>query len=267
MDIFAYSFMQRAILAGVIVAFICPMVGMFMVIRRQSLLGDGLGHIAFAGVTGASLLKIYPPLGAALLTVGASIGIEYIRRRQNQYTDMILALFFYAGLALAVIFSTLSKIPGTGLMNFLFGSILTVTVHDIVNIAVVAVITLCVLYRLFPQLVITAFDEEIARVAGVNTNRMNMVFAVLTALVIVVGMTIVGILLVSALMIVPVATAHLWKKGFKHTLILSVLYAEGAVILGLLFAFYLNIASGGTIVMTAILFYAFTFALTLHKRH
>lgn len=267
MDILSYSFMQRAIIAGIIVALMCPMVGMFMVIRRQSLLGDGLGHIAFAGVTGASLLQLYPPLGAAVLTVGASVGIEFIRRRQNQYTDMILALFFYAGLAMAIIFSTLSKIPGTGLMNFLFGSILTVTVYDIANIVIIAIVTLIILYRLFPQLVITAFDEEIAKVAGVNTNRMNMVFAVLTALVIVVGMTIVGILLISALMIVPVATAHLWKKGFKQTMAISVLYAEGAVILGLTLAFYLNIASGGTIVMTAILFYAITFISTLKQRY
>ena len=101
MDIFTYEFMQRAFMAGLIVALMCPLIGTFIVIKRQSLLSEGLGHVAFAGVTGASLLSIYPPLGAAILTVLTAIGIELVRRRQNQYTDMILALFFYTGLALA----------------------------------------------------------------------------------------------------------------------------------------------------------------------
>ncbi len=262
MDILSYAFMQRAFVAGLIAAIVCPLVGMFMVVRRQSLLGDGLGHIAFAGVTGASLLSLYPPFGAALLTVGASIGIELVRRRQSHYTDMILALFFYSGLAMAIIFSTVSRIPSTGLMSYLFGSILTVTDVNIWSMAVVALVTVAILWVLFPKLLITSFDEDIARVAGINTNAMNMVFAVLTALVVVVGMTIVGILLISALMIVPVATAHLWKRGFMRTLGLSVLYSVVAVVGGLYIAFYGDIPPGGTIVMTAIGLYGVTFALT-----
>jgi len=108
-EIFSYEFMQRAFIAGLIVALMCPLIGTFIVIKRQSLLSEGLGHVAFAGVTGASLLSVYPPLGAAALTVLTAIGIELVRRRQNQYTDMILALFFYTGLALAVIFATMTK--------------------------------------------------------------------------------------------------------------------------------------------------------------
>ena len=132
MDILSYTFMQRAFLAGLIVALMCPLIGMFIVIKRQSMLGDGLGHIAFAGVTGASLLKVYPPLGAVVLTVLSAMGIELVRRYQKQYADMIMALFFYAGLALAIVFSTLVKMPSTGLLNFLFGSILTVTMMTVI---------------------------------------------------------------------------------------------------------------------------------------
>lgn len=259
MDILTYSFMQRAFIAGLIAAIICPMVGMFMVIRRQSLLGDGLGHIAFAGVTGASLLNIYPPLGAAGLTVIASIGIEFIRRHKNQYTDMIMALFFYTGLALAVIFSTLTKIPTTGLMNFLFGSILTVTWQDITNIAVVATVSIGILLYYLPKLLLTSFDEEIAKVSGININFMNMLFAILIAIVVVIGMTIVGILLISALMIIPVATAHLWDKGFRKTMLISIMYSILSVLGGLFMAFYGGYASGGTIVLTAITLYMMTF--------
>lgn len=262
LDLFQFEFMQRALIAGLIVAFVCPMVGMFIVIRRQSLLGDGLGHIAFAGVTGASLLGMYPPLGAAILTVGAAVGIEYLRRKHLQYTDMSLALFFYTGLALAVIFCTMAKIPGTALMSFLFGSILTVTFYDIINIGVVACVVSIMTVLLLPKLLLASFDEEVAKVAGINTNRINMIFAVITALVVVIGMSIVGILLISALMIIPVAAAHLWKCSFRCTMGISIVYSFFAVAAGLLAAASFDLAPGGTIVLSAIIVYIFTFAGT-----
>ncbi|MBE6079351.1 MAG: metal ABC transporter permease [Veillonella sp.] len=265
MDIFTYEFMQRAFMAGLIVALMCPLIGTFIVIKRQSLLSEGLGHVAFAGVTGASLLSIYPPFGAALLTVLTAIGIELVRRRQNQYTDMILALFFYTGLALAVIFATMTKMPSTGLLNFLFGSILTVTDTDIMTIAGVAVIVALTVYFMYSKLLFTAFDEQIAVTAGIAVGRINMLFAILTALVVVMGMTIVGILLIGALMIVPVAAAHLWRRGFGQTLIISEIYSLASVSLGLLGAFEYDLAPGGTIVLVAILGYALTFAVTVAR--
>ena len=265
MDIFTYEFMQRAFMAGLIVALMCPLIGTFIVIKRQSLLSEGLGHVAFAGVTGASLLSIYPPLGAAILTVLTAIGIELVRRRQNQYTDMILALFFYTGLALAVIFATMTKMPSTGLLNFLFGSILTVTDTDIMSIAGVAVVVALTVYFMYSKLLFTAFDEQIAVTAGIAVGRINMLFAILTALVVVMGMTIVGILLIGALMIVPVAAAHLWRRGFGQTLIISEIYSLASVSLGLLGAFEYDLAPGGTIVLVAILGYALTFAVTVAR--
>lgn len=265
MDIFTYEFMQRAFMAGLIVALMCPLIGTFIVIKRQSLLSEGLGHVAFAGVTGASLLSIYPPLGAAILTVLTAIGIELVRRRQNQYTDMILALFFYTGLALAVIFATMTKMPSTGLLNFLFGSILTVTDTDIMTIAGVAVVVALTVYFMYSKLLFTAFDEQIAVTAGIAVGRINMLFAILTALVVVMGMTIVGILLIGALMIVPVAAAHLWRRGFGQTLIISDIYSLASVSLGLLGAFEYDLAPGGTIVLVAILGYALTFAVTVAR--
>ena len=265
MDIFTYEFMQRAFMAGLIVALMCPLIGTFIVIKRQSLLSEGLGHVAFAGVTGASLLSIYPPLGAAILTVLTAIGIELVRCRQNQYTDMILALFFYTGLALAVIFATMTKMPSTGLLNFLFGSILTVTDTDIMTIAGVAVVVALTVYFMYSKLLFTAFDEQIAVTAGIAVGRINMLFAILTALVVVMGMTIVGILLIGALMIVPVAAAHLWRRGFGQTLIISEIYSLASVSLGLLGAFEYDLAPGGTIVLVAILGYALTFAVTVAR--
>lgn len=255
MEFLQYDFMQRAFLAGIITAIVCPVIGSFVVVRRQSLIGDGLGHIAFAGVTGGYMLGIYPVLGAFILTMIGAVGIELVRRRHAEFADMGLAIFFYSGISMAIIFSTITRMPSSGLLSFLFGSIITVSVADISIIAACGALVLIVVYILFDKLMLIALDEDIANVAGINTSMINMVFSILTAAVVVVGMTVVGVLLVSALMIVPVATAHLLRLGFKATMGWAVLFSVLAVVVGLTSSFYLDIAPGGTIVMTAVLVY------------
>lgn len=252
MEFLQYEFFQRALLAGLIAALVCPIIGIFVVVRRQSLIGDGLGHLAFAGVTGGYLVGLYPAVGALVLTVTGAIGIELMRRRNNQYSDMGLAIFFYAGIALAIIFSTMTKMPSSGLLSFLFGSIITVTMADVIVIAISGVAVAIVVYFLFDKLMLIAIDEDVASVAGINISLINMIFSIVTAVVVVVGMTIVGILLVSALMIVPVAGAYLLKLSFKGTLMVAIIISILSVFIGLITSFYLDIAPGGTIVMTAI---------------
>ena len=261
MEFFQYDFMQRALLAGLIIAMICPVIGAFVVVRRQSMIGDGLGHIAFAGVTGGYMLGIYPALGAVVLTVLGAMGIETLRRRHSQYADMGLAIFFYAGIALAIIFSTMTRMPSAGLLSFLFGSIITVAWSDILLISGCGAVVLGMVYYNYDKLALISLDEDIAKVAGINTQFINMLFSILTALVVVAGMTVVGVLLISALMIIPVATAHLFKQGFKATIGYSVLFSVFAVLAGLMTSFYLDIAPGGTIVMTAVVFYIVAAAL------
>jgi zinc transport system permease protein len=255
MEFFQYDFIQRALLAGLITGIVCPLIGSFVVVRRQSLIGDGLGHIAFAGVTGGYMVGLYPVVGALILTVAGAVGIELVRRRHTEFADMGLAIFFYAGAAMAIIFSTMTRMPSTGLLSFLFGSIITVSVTDVITIAGAGALVLAVVYFLFDKLMLMSLDEDIANVAGINTGTINMLFSILTALVVVVGMTIVGILLVSALMIVPVATAHLLRVGFRATMCWAVVFSILSVLIGLTSSFYLDIAPGGTIVMTAILLY------------
>ena len=252
MEIFQYDFMQRALAAGLITAVICPLIGIFIVMRRQALIGDGLGHIAFAGVTGGYLLGSYPLVVAAIVTAGAACGIEWLRRRHAQYSEIGMAIFFYAGMALAIIFSTMFRMPPSGIMSFLFGSIITVTTTDLAIIGVCALVLIVAVIYLFEKLTLMCLDEDIAIIAGINTTAINMVFAILTALVVVVGMSVVGILLVSALMIVPVAAANLLHRGFRATLLWAVAFSLLAVIAGLILSFYLDIAPGGTIVMNAI---------------
>lgn len=258
MEFFQYDFIQRALLAGLITGIVCPLIGSFVVVRRQSLIGDGLGHIAFAGVTGGYMIGLYPVVGALILTVAGAVGIELVRRRHVEFADMGLAIFFYAGAAMAIIFSTMTRMPSTGLLSFLFGSIITVSLMDVLTIAFAGTLVLIIVYFLFDKLVLMSLDEDIANVAGINTGMINMLFSILTALVVVVGMTIVGILLVSALMIVPVATAHLLRVGFKATMSWAVIFSMLAVLIGLVSSFYLDIAPGGTIVMTSIIFYILT---------
>lgn len=256
MEFLQYDFFQRALLAGIIAALICPIIGIFVVVRRQSLIGDGLGHLAFAGVTGGYLVGFYPAVGALVLTVTGAIGIELMRRRNTQYSDMGLAIFFYAGIALAIIFSTMTKMPSSGLLSVLFGSIITVTAIDVVVITTSGIAVAVVVYLLFDKLMLIAIDEDVASVAGINISVINMVFSIVTAVVVVVGMTIVGILLVSALMIVPVASAYLLKLSFKGTLMVAMVFSVLSVLMGLIISFYLDIAPGGTIVMTAVCIYA-----------
>lgn len=261
LDFLQYDFMQRAFAAGLITAIVCPLIGIFVVVRRQSLIGDGLGHIAFAGVAAGHMAGIYPIVGALLLTLGGAVGIETVRRRHSQYSDMGLAIIFYAGVAMAIILSTMTKMPSSGLLSFLFGSIVTVTGNDVLLIAVAGSVICAILYLGHKQLLLVAFSEDIAKVSGINTSTVSMVFSILTALVVVVGMTIVGILLVSALMIVPVAAAHLLHKGFKATAAWAVCFSVLSVVTGLASSFYLDIAPGGTIVMTAIAIYIATGAV------
>ena len=257
MEFFQYDFIQRALLAGLITGIVCPLIGSFVVVRRQSLIGDGLGHIAFAGVTGGYMLGLYPVVGALIMTIAGAVGIEFVRRRHMEFADMGLAIFFYAGAAMAIIFSTMTRMPSSGLLSFLFGSIITVSLVDVITIACSGTLVLAIVYFLFDKLMLMALDEDIAKVAGINTGMINMLFSVLTALVVVVGMTIVGILLVSALMIIPVATAHLLRVGFKATMGWAVVFSIISVLIGLTSSFYLDIAPGGTIVMTAVLEYIF----------
>lgn len=266
LEILQYDFMQRALLAGLITAVICPMLGMFVVVRRQSLIGDGLGHIAFAGVTGGYLLGIYPAAGAFALTIAGAVGIETIRRQRTQMADTALAIFFYAGIALAIIFSTITRIPSAGLLGFLFGSILTVSWQDVFVIAACGAGVAAFVLTNFTKLVLMAFDEEVAAVAGIRTGTLAMALSIVTAITVVTGMMVVGILMVSALMIVPVAAAEQLGKGFKATLVWAVAIAMFSVVSGLTAAFYLDIAPGGSIIITAVILYVMT-AIFRQIRH
>ena len=256
MNMFEFDFMQRAFIAGILVAAICPLIGSFLVVRRQSLIGDGLGHIAFAGVCAGWLMQWQPVISATIFTLLGALAIEKVRSMRSDFTDMVLAIFFYSGMALAIILASMQGSGGMSLSSFLFGSIVTVSADDLYIMAFLAICAfICVIF-FYRQFVYMCFDEQAAKVSGMATGKLNVLLSVLTAMTIAVSMRIVGLLLVSAMMVIPVACSLPWKRDFAGTIILSVVFGLVCVVLGLGTSFYTNLAPGGTIVLTGAALFA-----------
>ncbi len=249
-DIFQYGFFVRGLEAGIIVAFIAPLIGIFLVLRRYSLIADTLAHVSLAGVALGFLTGINPILTALGTTVLASLGIERLRSANRIYGESALALFLSGSLALATVLLSLGRGFNSNLFNYLFGSIVTVTQTDVYTIAALAVMVVLILSVFWKELVYITFSEESAKVSGIPTSRLNTMFVLLAAITIALAIPIVGVLLIAALIVIPVVSALQLRKSFVQTL----LYAEGislfSVIAGILIAFYLNLSTGGTIVLT-----------------
>lgn len=250
LEMLEMEFMQRAWLAGLIMAVICPLIGSFLVLRRQSLIGDGLGHIAFAGVAAGALWGASPVLSAAAATIVGALAIEKVRTKLSDAADMVLAIFFYSGMGLAVIFTGLNKDGGFNLGSILFGSLMMVSSKDLLIVAALGFCTVLFVVLFYRPLQYLTFDEKSAKVAGLPVERLNLLLALLTALTVALSMRIVGLLLVSAMMVIPVACALQTARSFRGTIMQSMLYGLVTVFFGLTISYYVNLAPGGTIVLT-----------------
>lgn len=260
LEMFEMEFMQRAWIAGMIMAVICPLIGSFLVLRRQSMIGDGLGHIAFAGVAGGALAGYSPVLSAAVATILGALAIEKVRTRLADAADMILAIFFYFGMGLAVIFASINKDGGFNLGSILFGSLMTVSSDDLIIVSFLGLCTIVFIVLYYKPLQYLTFDEVSARVAGLPVDKLNMLLAVLTALTVALSMRIVGLLLVSAMMVIPVACALQSARSFARTILLSIVYGLLSVSGGLIISYYCNLAPGGTIVITSVILFMLSIA-------
>lgn len=248
-EMFTMEFMQRAWLAGLVVAVICPLIGSFLVVRHQSMIGDGLGHIAFAGVAGGALMGVQPVLAAAVVTVLGAAVIEKVRTRMRDYADMILAIFFYSGMGLAVVLTGLNHTGSFNLSSFLFGSLMTVSSEDLLIVAILGLFACLFVVLMYRPLQYLAYDEVSAKVAGLPTDTLNLLLSVMAALTVALSMRIVGILLVSAMMVIPVACALQTAKSFAGTIMGGIAYGLVSVVAGLILSYYANLAPGGTIVL------------------
>jgi len=252
LDFLQLEFMQRALLAGLIVAAICPLIGTFLVLRRLSLIGDGLGHIAFAGVGFGLFAGFYPLVTALAFTVLGAMGIEWLRSRQRAYGDLVLAIFFYSGIAGGVVLSSMSDTPNATIMTYLFGSIVTIQTEDVLLIAGLGVAVLALVLLFFKELFAITYDESTARVSGIRVRALSMAVAIMSAVTVTVGMRVVGLLMVAALMIVPVAAALQLGRGFKTTMAWSVAFSIVSLSTGLTLSYYLDSPPGGIIVLSSV---------------
>lgn len=260
---FEREYMQLALLAGLVVGACAPLIGVFLVQRRMALMGDGIGHLAFAGVAAGVLLDIWPIWSALVVAVVGALAVEWLRERGTAQGDLALATFFYGGIAAGVVIVGRAGALDANLFSYLFGSILTVEPGEVGVVAALGgliVVTVAVCGR---ALFAMAVDEEWARVAGLPVRALNAVLAVLVAVTIVAAMRVVGILLVAALMVLPVAGGQVLARSQRGILAWSVAIGVVSVVVGLAAARVWGLAPGGTVVLVAVAIFA---VLALFRR-
>lgn len=241
---FQYAFMQNAFFVSICISILCPCIGIFLVLRRYSMIGDTLSHASLAGITIGLVTDQNPILGAFLFTSICGALIEFLRRYFKKYTDLILTIVLALSVGTAITIISSGKLHANA-DSFLFGSILTVTEFDICMVLILSVISVTALLLLYHQMLYIAYDEEAAQVAGVKVRLINYIFAVLVASAISVSIRIVGVLVLSSMIALPVATALQLGKGFKVTLIFSIVFSMIDIMAGLFLSYYLNVAPGG----------------------
>lgn len=252
LDIFTYSFMVRALIAGVAVGVVAPLIGTFLVAKRYSLIADSLAHVSLGGLAAGILLGVDPLWGALAVAVASAFGIEKLRASKRVTAEVALAMFLSSGLAAAVVLMSLGTRANVDLMSFLFGSITTVGRRDVWVICGLAAVIIAVVGVLYRQLAYASFDEDQAQASGLRVRLLNQALVLLAAAMVVLSLRIVGGLLIGALTVIPVAAAAQLARSFRQTLFMAVALGLLAVIAGLVLSFYLDLAAGGTIVLTAL---------------
>ncbi len=250
-DLFEYSFMTRALMAGVLIGASAPLLGTFLVARRSSMLTDTLSHTALAGVGVGVVAGVSPLLGAVLVSLLAATGIEKIVTRGRLSTEAVHALFLSGGLATAVTLISLSNSP-VSFETYLFGSITTVSHQDLLLLLALVVSTFIGVALFWWPLVTLAFNEELAEASGLRTNLLKTGLGVLAALTVSLSLKVVGGLLIGALMVIPVLAALQMANSFRSTVVLAIIFAEASVIIGLFLSYVGNTPSGSAIVLVSI---------------
>jgi len=265
LEIFQYDFMVRAFEAGITIGVVAPMIGMFLVVRRYSLMADTLAHVSLAGVAVGLLFSFNPIFSAIAFSMCAGIGMESLRGSRRVFGESVLALFLSGSLAVAVVVISIAKGFNMSLFSYLFGSISTVSQSDVWIILSLALVVFLNIFFLYKELFLASFDEEVAQASGIPVRRLNLVIVMLAALAVSLSIRIVGVLLIGALMIIPVISAMQYGKGFRITLFISILFSVFSVIIGLFSSYYFDIASGGTIVLVALALFLLSLLVTVKQ--
>ena len=252
LEALSYGFVQKALVAGIAVALICSFMGTFLVLRRYSLFGDGIAHVAFGGVSVGLFLGVFPLWTAFIVSIFGGLGLQKLRQSTKISGDAAVAVVLVSGLAIGVILVSSSGGFSVDLFSFLFGSILLISNEDtmmILTISAGIIATLIVMQKQFLHL---TFNEEQAKIAGLPVTLLNYAFVILASITVVTSMRLVGILLISALIVIPNIAAMTFGKGFKKTVVISMSISVISVVSGILLSYYYNVAPSGTIVMVAV---------------
>ena len=252
LEALSYGFMQKALIAGIAVGLICSFMGTFLVLRRYSLFGDGIAHVAFGGISVGLFLGVFPLWTAFIVSILGGLGLQKLRQSTKISGDSAVAVVLVTGLAIGVILVSSSGGFSVDLFSFLFGSILLISQEDTIMILAISAGIIATLTILQKQFLHLTFNEEQAKLSGMRTTLLNYAFVVLASITVVTSMRLVGILLISALIVIPNITAMMFGKGFKKTVFISMSISVISVISGILVSYFLNVAPSGTIVMIAV---------------
>lgn len=262
---FQYEFMTNAVLAGLIISVLCPIIGLFIVLRRNSMLGDTLSHSSFAGVAIGLVLGINPIFSSFIFTTICAVIIELLRNYFKKYAELVMSIVLTLSLGIAIILISSGKTTAK-VNSILFGSILTVSKEDLTIILIVGSICLALLALIYNKLIYVIFDEDGAQTAGISVKMINYLFNILVAATISLSIQIMGILVVSSIIVVPVATSMQLKKSFNKTLLFSVIFGIMDIMFGLMLSYYFNTAPGGTIAVTSVIILILTLIIKNFKR-
>lgn len=243
--------MQNALLAGLFISILCPMVGVFLVLKRQSMMGDALSHASFAGVAIGLVVGFNPILAAFLFTSVSGLLMEYLRSYYKKYAELILVIVMTLSVGIAITIISMGR-ANANVNAYLFGSILTVTRGDLLTVLALSAVSVATVSSLYNQLIYITLDEDGAKVAGVKVKLVNYLFALLVGATISVSLRIMGLLVVSSMIAMPVAAAMQLNRGFRKTLIFSVVFGFIDIMAGLVLSYYMNSAPGGTIALTSV---------------
>ncbi len=252
LEALSYAFMQKALIAGVAVGIICSFMGTFLVLRRYSLFGDGIAHVAFGGISVGLFLGVFPLWTAFIVSILGGLGLQKLRQSTKISGDAAVAVVLSSGFAVGVILVSASGGFSVDLFSFLFGSILLISDEDLIMILAISTGVIATLILLQKQFLHLTFNEEQAKLGGLQTTLLNYAFVILAAITVVTSFRLVGMLLISALVVIPNITAMMYGKGFKKTVGISLGISVFSVISGILVSYFFNVAASGTIVVIAV---------------
>lgn len=251
-DFFLFGYIQRALISGISIAIMCSLIGLFLVLRKQSLFGDAISHMAFGGIAIGTYLNIYPFWTAIIFSASSALVINKIRYYTKLNSDSMVAVLLSFGLGIGVTLISISDGFSVDLFSFLFGSILLVSYEDVLMTVGMAIIVTSIIGLFFKKLIYVTFDEDQAKISGLHVEQLDYLFIVLVAVTVIVSMKLVGILLISSLIVIPNIASLMLNQGFKRTLFISIIISACSVFFGIILSYYFNTAPSGMIVLLSV---------------